>query len=507
MDEDTVRAIREMVAGVDAMTTMFNASRQAAPPPPPAPAAPKLDKRIPKCPIKKTNTSLESWLEEVKMWDECLPEQELARLKYLSLLESVRSSEDSKEMQDWVETNVAANMDIESKKTADYIKETLEKMTTALVKSNLEKAAEAWMDFININRDEDESIKDYVNKFENVQTKLVNAKVLLPDIALAVQLMHKSNLVEMSKENILAKADKRDFNNLYSETKQAMRDIKTMTATANKKEVFLENRREWKGNSNLPKEWSLKNQRSDSRSRRNFRRDEDEYRRRRSQSRDSWRRGSQSRNGSREDSRYRHRRDFRSSERDPSRRRSRDSRDSKDEREYSDNYERRSRDRGTGSEYRNKVNKVHFSSYDNCYIKSENLELIKNDIESVKLEVNEIFAEEVYKEGNSNNDPFKLIVDTGCPKTVTGKKWMDSYVASKGPNVFIKRKEENEQFKFGPSEVYTSKIEHEIEVEIGKLKTTLKVSVVDADIPLLLGTDYQAIWGVVMDIRNRELKI
>ena len=113
----------------------------------------------------------------------------------------------------------------------------------------------------------------------------------------------------------------------------------------------------------------------------------------------------------------------------------------------------------------------------------------------------------MYKEGNSDIDPYQCIIDPGCPKTVAGKKWMDSFSETQDKNVIIRRHKENENFKFGPSKVYNSKENYEINVNIGKMETTMRVSVVEADIPLLLGLDYQEKWGIVMDIEKRELFI
>ena len=126
-------------------------------------------------------------------------------------------------------------------------------------------------------------------------------------------------------------------------------------------------------------------------------------------------------------------------------------------------------------------------------------------VKRINSDNNELL-EVVYSEGSNIIDPYKLIVDSACPKTVTGRAWMDAYLESKG-DIFIKRYKENENFKFGPSRVYKSSECYEIEVKIGKLKDKVKVSVVDADIPLLLGLDYQEKWGVVIDIARKELKI
>ena len=48
---------------------------------------------------------------------------------------------------------------------------------------------------------------------------------------------------------------------------------------------------------------------------------------------------------------------------------------------------------------------------------------------------------------------------------------------------------------------------YEIEVSIGTFNDKIKVSVVDADIPLLLGLDYQETWGMIINLGKKELNI
>ena len=55
----------------------------------------------------------------------------------------------------------------------------------------------------------------------------------------------------------------------------------------------------------------------------------------------------------------------------------------------------------------------------------------------------------------------KCVIDSGCPKTVAGKLWVNLYKQSlmnmeEFKNFHFKEYEENENFKFGPSQVYTS---------------------------------------------------
>ena len=61
---------------------------------------------------------------------------------------------------------------------------------------------------------------------------------------------------------------------------------------------------------------------------------------------------------------------------------------------------------------------------------------------------------DAYKGRDENTDPYRCIVDTGCPKTVTGRMWMNAYAESKGENVKIRTGKENESFRFGLSDIY-----------------------------------------------------
>ena len=47
---------------------------------------------------------------------------------------------------------------------------------------------------------------------------------------------------------------------------------------------------------------------------------------------------------------------------------------------------------------------------------------------------------------------------------------MNAYAESKGENVKIRTGKENESFRFGPSDIYKSKVYYKIEVEIENLK-------------------------------------
>jgi dihydroorotate dehydrogenase len=96
-----------------------------------------------------------------------------------------------------------------------------------------------------------------------------------------------------------------------------------------------------------------------------------------------------------------------------------------------------------------------------------------------------IVPEETEQENEQNtNDILKetdahkrMIVDTGCPNSIAGKRWLTEYL--KYINVRkedLKHEECSERFKFGPSEEYEAKekIEIPISVKISEEKDTFK---------------------------------
>ena len=282
------------------------------------------DKKIMDCPLKRMNTSLDCWLEEDKMWDEALPGVELARLKYISFMKSVRSSEDCKELQEYVETNIAANESVD-KASAEYIKNTIKMIKENLGKTSLEKATDAWIKFVNIKQEASENIKEYVNRFENVNMEMKNAGIKLPAISLTIQLMYKSNLEEASKENIMTKVNMDEHQTIFSETVKAMREMKSMTSAGTKtnETLFSDYQRQGYAGRKSVDRFRSRNGRSRNREGRSRTRD-DRNREGRSRNRDDRSRDRRSRNReyirSRDRSGYRSR--YRSSERNRSKGRS-----------------------------------------------------------------------------------------------------------------------------------------------------------------------------------------
>ena len=507
----------------------------------------EIKKSLQDCPKMLKSEKLETWMEEVKLWDSAFPGQESQ--KYLKFRDMVKNSETCPDLQKFVQTKIADNESF-NKSEPDVIKRILTEVQNGLVKSDLVKSTEAWTKFVTIKQAESETPKDFVNRFESVVTSLENAKMNQEPKALAIHLLRSSNFTQASKENIVAKLDTNvQSKEMYEFIAKRMKEIKTLTANdaevklssteteQNKESVktafFVQKknrnssreynrsssreynkRREFSGNRGWRDDRGWRDNRGwqDGRERTDGRYQDD------GRSRKDW---SERRDGNQREGNGIRRRDDGSKREGSSRRDEKDNKENgKDERFRNEggNRKERSTSRSGGRHKSGKPWKENRSYYTSEVIEvlytpyNDNLELIKNVIEEeVKpnddnFESKKDLIELVYKEGNIDIDPCVAIVDTGCPKTVAGRRWMNSYLNSVGKDfkslVHLERK-----FRFGNGPVYTSNVAYKIQVDIGKLKTEILVSLVDADIPLLLGLDYQRKWGIVLDVQDETLRI
>ena len=508
---------------------------------------PTVPTKLEDCPLKRTSSSLDSWMKEVLLWNEINASTVSGwnAKKYLKFLDSVFKSEGCNDLKSLVQVEFVENEAFDKKKDT-VIKEIIVLIEKKLGKTDIEKCSDAWLEFINIKQESGETATEYVSRFEKVESKLKNVKIIIPNKALAIHMMSRSNMEEQSKENVLTKTKLDDENDIYPSMKISIREMKgkltrndtPITKSAGESKTFYGERSE---ENHSKRRSGSTNRRHDSRSKddlESWRKDQKErdyrndtstgrYRGNRSSSRHNNRNNRNSsrynnRNGrsssrynrkERSSSRYNRGRD--SSERrigynrkEDSESRSRQGRDSY-RRDYRD-YRRSSskgREKSGKSGSSEEVNNVHFSEYCRHTI-SDNSETIKDACKHFN-EINDTdreFIENVYSVGDCDIDPYKLVVDCGCPKTVAGRRWMDAFIESKG-DVKIRLEKENERFRFGPSQVFTSKQNYEIEVHVGDLIDTIKVSVVDADVPLLLGLDYQTKWDMVIDVGRNNIHI
>ena len=398
-----------------------------------------------KCPKWEKEENVKNFLSRLKRWNEI----EKGRGKYLLLLESLQESERKREKQR-VELEVQnGQLDPENE---NVILNVIDKLKKWFGKTRIDEASEAWKQFRDMKKSSEEKIDTFLLRFETAESQLKSSAAEIPNIILALQLLESVGATSDQKRNIMVHVNLDNLDTVYDEMKTSLRLLKgnlveDQSKAGDEDEI------------NFSKNDYLRRQRSRSKSKPRFEnRSFDEE----NQGRD--------RTTSRERGRSRERR-F-SQERSPHRNRSYSRQREYGKRDYS-------RDRYRGGEKKR--------SYEN---------------------VNLVFKEtgdEAKAATKDNHD--RMIVDSGTTKTVSGEKWMKTYLESLSEEERSLVSEENEErfFRFGNSIRYPSTKEVTIPIKMGKLESQLHVSVVEASIPLLIGKPDLKKFGFIINFEDETV--
>lgn len=377
--------------------------------------------------------------------------------KLIELLESMEENKKEEKRRLEIETIGNTGFDKEDK---DILKNCFKIIEKFCDKSKLEKIVENWRNFCSLKQGEDEDINAYIRKFESIEIKLKNLEVKMPNNILAIQLLDGSKLNPAEKRVILSKTNTSN-DEIYKTVKDAIREMKSALVEGEKKEAkaFYTN-------------------------------DYPRGRFERSKSRDKY----PDRDRSRSRSRGRFRR---------SRSRSRYENREKDSGRRSDAF-KRYRDKYDKSSSREREDKRSRSdrspNHRNYYTASDNEVIIKN-WEGGNENINGIFYSRTIN---------KALIDCACSKTCAGESWINTYYDSLEPQEKSKISHEDEKvaFKFGPSKTYFSHKNVKIPLEVKGRVIDITISIVKADVPLLLGNDLlEHQLEAVIDLKKRIFTI
>lgn len=101
------------------------------------------------------------------------------------------------------------------------------------------------------------------------------------------------------------------------------------------------------------------------------------------------------------------------------------------------------------------------------------------------------------------------VLDCGCSKTVTGVRWLESYIdaLSENDRACIQSKSSNTNFKFGDGVTVISHKQVSIPASIGTKRVEIVTEVVDNDIPLLLSKASMKKAGVILNFNSDKVNI
>ena len=100
----------------------------------------------------------------------------------------------------------------------------------------------------------------------------------------------------------------------------------------------------------------------------------------------------------------------------------------------------------------------------------------------------------------------KGVLDSGCAKSVTGLGWIGRYTSAVSPQFSqqLVLSPSSEVYQFGGGQKRTSKGSVSIPALIGELRVFIKMDVVDAEIPLLIGTNSMKVGKALLNFATNE---
>ena len=115
----------------------------------------------------KKGDNLETWLDEIKIWDKLIPEEERSAEKYLMFRNMIKEADSCSDLQKFVQVNIAEDSNFK-KDAKDVIQKAVELIEKNLGKSDLEKSTVDWDQFMTIKQEVNEAPKDYDPKTSKV---------------------------------------------------------------------------------------------------------------------------------------------------------------------------------------------------------------------------------------------------------------------------------------------------------------------------------------------------
>jgi len=212
----------------EAITSMTIANTNNMQQPGPAVQPSRSYQKLEDCPVKKKTVSLESWLREVELWNECNKvEEDSYGKKFQKFITSIRNSEEGEEINAVANSEFVENINFERSKS-DTVQKMIDILKTKLGSTDFEKATEAWLTFVNIKQKDEESIKEFCTRFTQAETMLRNTGNPMKESALAIHLLSRTNLNDVSKENVMTKVNTEKKEDLYKNMMKAIKEIKVL---------------------------------------------------------------------------------------------------------------------------------------------------------------------------------------------------------------------------------------------------------------------------------------
>ena len=136
------------------------------------------------------------------------------------ILDSLKENSDRKELNNLIVYNIKedANFDLTAIGAIDQFLQKFQKK----LKFQTWKCSRIWKEIIRFRAQEGEETSQYLDRFNEIEAKMRNVGSNIPDMYIAIHLLDRSNIAEITKQNILSKVDMDNKNNVLEQVKTSL---------------------------------------------------------------------------------------------------------------------------------------------------------------------------------------------------------------------------------------------------------------------------------------------
>ena len=189
-----------------------------------------------KIPTFSSEMTAEAYIKKLKVW--IINHDHLSEpLKILKILESLKDNNERPDLKKWIVNNFEHDDGFDMTKRG-VIDEFITKFLKKHEISTWNKCESCWEEFIGFKAKEGEKTRDFINRFENLESKLRNSGDKIPEMYLAIQMIRSSKVDKITKQAILTRVDQDDKTKVLSQTKKSMENIVSSLNQGNSSDTY-----------------------------------------------------------------------------------------------------------------------------------------------------------------------------------------------------------------------------------------------------------------------------
>ena len=176
---------------------------------------------VPKFSKKMT---VEAYVKRLKIWfDNHSQASEPLRMTWI--LDSLKDKDtEREELVEWVIYTIEDDPEFDLQRTGIF-KEFIKKLQEKFDISNWEKSQNLWREILQFKAKEDEKTKEYLMRFQEMESRMRNLGNVIPDTFMAIHVLEQAIIPEHSKQSVISNIDLEDKKTVFKNVKKKMEQI------------------------------------------------------------------------------------------------------------------------------------------------------------------------------------------------------------------------------------------------------------------------------------------